>query len=49
MSPELPTDEIRQIAIKMGMVPLREDAAAKARAGLTTAEEVIRATQDSVV
>jgi len=42
-------DEIKQIAIKMGLVPLREDAAAKARAGLTSAEEVIRVTQDSAV
>ena len=42
-------DEIRQIAVKMGMVPLREDAAAKARAGLTSAEEVIRVTQDAAV
>ena len=42
-------DEIKQIAVKMGLVPLREDAAAKARAGLTSAEEVIRVTQDAVV
>jgi type II secretory ATPase GspE/PulE/Tfp pilus assembly ATPase PilB-like protein len=42
-------DEIRQIAVKMGLVPLREDAAAKARAGLTSAEEVIRVTQDAAV
>jgi general secretion pathway protein E len=42
-------DEIKQIAVKMGMVPLREDAAAKARAGLTSPEEVIRATQDAAV
>jgi type II secretory ATPase GspE/PulE/Tfp pilus assembly ATPase PilB-like protein len=31
------------------MVPLREDAAAKARAGLTSPEEVIRVTQDTAV
>ncbi len=42
-------DEINQIAVKMGMVPLREDAAAKARAGLTSPEEVIRVTQDAAV
>ena len=44
-----PADEIKQIAVKMGLVPLREDAAAKARAGLTTAEEVIRVTQDAAI
>lgn len=38
--------EIRTIAIKLGMVTLREDAAAKARAGITSPEEVIRVTQD---
>ena len=42
-------DEIRQLAIKMGMTTLREDAAAKARAGLTSPEEVIRVTQDAAV
>ncbi|MBM3331165.1 type II/IV secretion system protein [candidate division WOR-3 bacterium] len=42
-------DDIKQLAVKMGLVPLREDAAAKARAGLTTAEEVIRVTQDAPV
>jgi type II secretory ATPase GspE/PulE/Tfp pilus assembly ATPase PilB-like protein len=42
-------DEIKQIAVKMGMIPLRDDAAAKARAGLTSAEEVIRVTQDYAV
>jgi len=44
-----PADEIKQIAVKLGLVPLREDAAAKARAGLTSPEEVIRVTQDAVV
>ncbi|MBM3314249.1 type II/IV secretion system protein [candidate division WOR-3 bacterium] len=42
-------DEVRQLAVKTGMVPLREDAAAKARAGLTSPEEVIRVTQDTVL
>ena len=44
-----PADEIQHIAVKMGLVPLREDAAAKARAGLTSPEEVIRVTQDAAV
>jgi type II secretory ATPase GspE/PulE/Tfp pilus assembly ATPase PilB-like protein len=42
-------DEIRLIATKMGLMPMREDAAAKARAGLTSPEEVIRVTQDAAV
>jgi type II secretory ATPase GspE/PulE/Tfp pilus assembly ATPase PilB-like protein len=43
------SEEIRTIAIKLGMVTLREDAAAKARAGITSPEEVIRVTQDYAV
>jgi len=43
------SEEIKQIAVKLGMTTLREDAAAKARAGLTSPEEVIRVTQDAAV
>ena len=43
------TAPLHMIAVKMGMIPLRDDAAAKARAGLTSAEEVIRVTQDYAV
>ncbi len=39
-------EEIRNMAIKLGMVTLREDAAAKARAGITSPQEVLRVTQD---
>jgi type II secretory ATPase GspE/PulE/Tfp pilus assembly ATPase PilB-like protein len=39
-------EDIRNMAIKLGMVTLREDAAAKARAGITSPEEVLRVTQD---
>jgi type IV pilus assembly protein PilB len=36
------TDELAQIAVSQGMVRIREDGIAKAQAGLTTVEEVIR-------
>jgi len=39
---------IKQMALDKGMTPLREDGLCKARAGLTTLEEVYRVTQDSV-
>ncbi len=37
-----PSDEIRQMAISQGMVPLRADGLAKVRSGLTSLEEVLR-------
>jgi type II secretory ATPase GspE/PulE/Tfp pilus assembly ATPase PilB-like protein len=41
-----PTNEIRRTAMDHGMVTLREDGWAKARAGLTTIEEILRVTQE---
>jgi general secretion pathway protein E len=38
---------IRRDAIATGMIPLREDGLAKARAGVTTEGEVRRVTQDA--
>ncbi len=40
------TNEIRRAAVEGGMVTLREDGWAKARAGLTTIEEILRVTQE---
>jgi general secretion pathway protein E len=40
------TGEIRPVAVEQGMVTLREDAWAKARAGQTTVEEILRVTQE---
>jgi general secretion pathway protein E len=40
------TGEIRRVAVEQGMISLREDAWAKARAGLTTVEEILRVTQE---
>src|SRR5215471_10803440 len=40
------TGEIRRLAVERGMVTLREDAWAKARAGLTTVDEILRVTQE---
>jgi type II secretory ATPase GspE/PulE/Tfp pilus assembly ATPase PilB-like protein len=40
------TGEIRRVAVEQGMVSLREDAWAKAQAGLTTIEEILRVTQE---
>jgi len=40
------TGEIRRQATEQGMLTLREDAWAKARAGLTTVEEILRVTQE---
>jgi type II secretory ATPase GspE/PulE/Tfp pilus assembly ATPase PilB-like protein len=40
---------IRRLATSRGMATLREDGARKVRAGVTTAEEVLRVTQDDVV
>jgi type II secretory ATPase GspE/PulE/Tfp pilus assembly ATPase PilB-like protein len=41
-----PAGEIRRHAVAHGMVTLREDAWAKACAGLTTVEEILRVTQE---
>ena len=41
-----PAGEIRRCAVAQGMVTLREDAWAKACAGLTTVEEILRVTQE---
>ena len=39
-----PTDELRDIAIKLGMIPLWEDARQKVLNGITTWEEMLRVT-----
>ena len=41
-----PTGEIRRHAIEHGMTTLRDDGWAKARAGITTVEEILRVTQE---
>ena len=41
-----PPGEIRRHAIERGMVTLRDDGWAKARAGITTVEEILRVTQE---
>ncbi len=41
-----PTNEIRRTAMDRGMITLREDGWAKARAGQTTVEEILRVTQE---
>jgi general secretion pathway protein E len=41
-----PTGEIRRRATESGMVNLRDDGWAKARAGITTVEEILRVTQE---
>ena len=41
-----PTGEIRRHAIERGMITLRDDDWAKARAGITTVEEILRVTQE---
>jgi len=41
-----PTGVIRRHAIEHGMVSLRDDGWAKARAGITTVEEILRVTQE---
>ncbi len=40
------TGEIRRLAVEGGMISLREDAWAKARAGFTTVDEILRVTQE---
>ena len=44
-----PTGEIRRRAHEMGMATLREDGWAKAKAGITTVEEILRVTQEDEV
>jgi general secretion pathway protein E len=41
-----PTGTIRRHAVERGMVSLRDDAWAKARAGMTTVDEILRVTQE---
>jgi general secretion pathway protein E len=41
-----PAGEIRRHAVEHGMFTLREDAWAKACAGLTTIDEILRVTQE---
>jgi general secretion pathway protein E len=41
-----PTGVIKEYAVSRGMRTLREDGLAKAAAGVTTIEEVLRVTQD---
>jgi len=41
-----PAGEIRRHAVEHGMLTLREDAWAKACAGLTTVDEILRVTQE---
>jgi len=38
-------DAIRDVAVREGMIPMREDGYKKALAGVTTVEEVERVTQ----
>jgi len=40
------TGTLRQHAVERGMVPLRDDGWAKARAGFTTVDEILRVTQE---
>ncbi|HZP35093.1 MAG TPA: ATPase, T2SS/T4P/T4SS family [Methylomirabilota bacterium] len=42
-----PADALRRHAVARGMTSLREDAWARARAGLTTVEEILRVTQEA--
>lgn len=44
-----PLDEIRKLAARQGMVPLRTAAWPKVMAGLTTVEEVLRVSQEEPV
>jgi len=37
-----PSDRIREVALEQGMIPLRLDGLNKARAGLTSVEEILR-------
>ena len=46
MLSKAPVDQIREHAVRRGMAPLRQDGLAKAAAGVTTLEEVLRATQE---
>lgn len=44
ISAEVPEDQLRKIAVKEGMTPLREAALQKVRAGITSIEEALRRT-----
>lgn len=44
ISAEVPEDTLRKVAIQSGMVPLREAALQKVRAGVTSVDEVLRRT-----
>ncbi len=46
---QAPAHQIKQIAIAEGMSTLRDDGLAKAYAGITSVEEILRVTQDSGV
>jgi general secretion pathway protein E len=41
--------QLKKLAVSEGMKTLREDGIAKALAGVTTIDEVLRVTQDDVV
>ena len=41
-----PTEDMQRLAVNEGMITLRQDGIAKARAGITTLAEVIRVTRD---
>jgi type II secretory ATPase GspE/PulE/Tfp pilus assembly ATPase PilB-like protein len=40
------TDEIRRLALKSGMISLKEDGIEKIKSGVTTVEEVLRVTEE---
>ncbi len=44
ISAEVPEDQLRKVAVKEGMMPLREAALQKVRAGITSIEEALRRT-----
>ncbi|TKB27626.1 type IV-A pilus assembly ATPase PilB [Desulfopila sp. IMCC35006] len=44
ISAEVPEDQLRKVAVKEGMTPLREAALQKVRAGITSIEEALRRT-----
>lgn len=44
ISAEIPEDQLRKVAVKEGMVPLREAALEKVRQGITSVEEALRRT-----
>ena len=42
-----PSSELEKIAVRNGMIPLRDDGLAKVRAGITTLEELSRSTAEA--